>query len=222
MHIESKAEAFERIMSQKKPLCPHCDKEMSLWEVPEINFSDGLGWGEPYLFVCFNDDCKLFKEGWDDLLEQVGHISSYRCMNYPGTEKFELMPVFSQQGGQGQVIDDQSIAEEEALKQAMKNGFSKLADCYVDKDSVQILKILIDATEPVRVRLKAAEMIGDVGETDVIDSLRYYKYGHQKIVKQVEESINNIHKRCFTKECPYCAEIIKERAKICKHCSKEL
>jgi hypothetical protein len=25
----------------------------------------------------------------------------------------------------------------------------------------------------------------------------------------------------YTKECPYCAEIIKENAHICKHCGKE-
>ncbi|MBW1822651.1 MAG: zinc ribbon domain-containing protein, partial [Deltaproteobacteria bacterium] len=26
----------------------------------------------------------------------------------------------------------------------------------------------------------------------------------------------------FTKECPFCAEIIKKKAKICKHCQKEV
>ncbi|MCI5120103.1 MAG: zinc ribbon domain-containing protein, partial [Candidatus Electrothrix sp. AUS4] len=26
----------------------------------------------------------------------------------------------------------------------------------------------------------------------------------------------------FLRECPYCAELIKARAKVCKHCSKEL
>ena len=35
--------------------------------------------------------------------------------------------------------------------------------------------------------------------------------------EQVEESIRKIHDRNFTRECNFCTEIIKKRAKICKH-----
>ncbi|MCK5418660.1 MAG: zinc ribbon domain-containing protein, partial [Desulfobacterales bacterium] len=34
--------------------------------------------------------------------------------------------------------------------------------------------------------------------------------------------VSKIHQRYFTRECPFCAEIIKKRAKICKHCQKEV
>ena len=57
MKIETKEQVLEKIMAQDKPVCPKCDQTMNLWEVPSINFSDGLGWGTPYLYVCFNDDC---------------------------------------------------------------------------------------------------------------------------------------------------------------------
>ncbi len=43
MAIETKEQVFEKVMAMKKPACPHCGKEMSIWEVPPVNFSDGLG-----------------------------------------------------------------------------------------------------------------------------------------------------------------------------------
>jgi hypothetical protein len=143
-------------------------------------------------------------------------------MNYPGTETFEILPVFSSMGGRGQVIDDQVMAEQEALKEATKKGFSILADCFVSKDGPQVLKILLDVTEPMRVRVKAAEMIGDIGELESIDPIRNINFGNRILQETVEAAISNIHQRFYTRECPFCAEIIKKRAKICKHCSREV
>lgn len=222
MTVETKAELMERLLSMEKPKCPHCEQEMSLWEVPDIAVGDGLGWGTPYLFICFNDDCPMYKQGWEDLMDSVAQNASYRCMNYPGTDQFECLPVFSPEGGKGQVIDDEIIAEQERFKEAMKRGFQILAECYVNKDHVTMLTMLVDATEPIRVRLKAAEMLGDFADTEAIEPLRYHKFPNDKLVAAVEEAIEKIHKRHFTAECPYCAEIIKQRAKVCKHCGKEL
>ena len=222
MTFETKEQVFEKVISMKKPLCPHCKKEMSIWEVPPVTFSDGLGWGEPYLFLCFNDECPLYKKGWENLKENFNQTASYRCMNYPGTDTFELMPVFSPMGATGQIIDDKVLAAEEALKQATKKGFSILADCYVSKDSPAVLRLLMDPTEPAKVRLKAAEMLGDIGELEAVDALRNLKVGNEIIQKEIAKSVNKIHERFFTRECPFCAEIIKKKAKICKHCQREV
>lgn len=222
MAIETKQEYFERVLSMKKPQCPHCGKEMKLWEVPPINFSDGLGWGTPYLFLCFNDDCTLFQKGWRDMEENFAHRASMRCINYPGTEQFECMPVFSSVGGSGQIIDDQILAEQEMLKEATKKGFSILADCYTNKDDVTMIRLLSDAAEPMRVRIKSAQMIGDIGDIEAIEPLRYMKTGNQHLQKAIDDAVAKIHERFFTRECPFCAEIIKKRAKVCKHCGKEV
>ena len=220
--FETREQVLEKILEQPKPFCPHCKKEMSIWEVPPFNFSDGLGWGVPFLFLCFNDDCPLYKQGWDHIEDTYAHKASYRCMNYPGTENFELMPVFSDMGGRSQIIDDQAVAEQEALKEAIKRGFSVLAECFVNQDGPAVLQILTDSTEPARVRLKAAEMIGDIGELEAIEPIRNLKFGHEPLQIAVDKAIQKIHKRYFTRECPFCAEIIKKRAKICKHCQKEV
>lgn len=222
MAFETKEQVLERILSKDKPRCPHCNQEMSLWEVPPITFSDGLGWGEPYLYVCFNDDCSLYRQGWDHLKENYAQTASYRCMNYPGTEQFEVMPVFSPSGAKGQVIDDQVLLEQEMLKENIKKGFSILAGCYVDKDGVSVLRMLLDAAEPMRVRLKAAEMIGDIGELEAVEPIRNVRFGNEILQKAVDQAVGKIHARNFTRECPFCAEIIKKRAKVCKHCGLEV
>ena len=222
MAFETKEEVLQTILEMGKPNCPHCGLKMSIWEVPPINVGDGLGWGTPYLFMCFNDECPLYTQGWDNMMQNYAHHASYRCINFPGTEQFELIPVFSAVGGTGQMIDDQVIAEQEALKQNIKKGFSILADCYVNQDSVSIMRMLMDSTEPARVRLKAAEMIGDIGELEAIEPIRNLKFGSPPLQKQVDTSVKKIHERFFTRECPFCAEIIKKRANVCKHCGKEV
>ena len=126
MAIETKEQVLEKIMAQDKPVCPKCGETMNLWEVPPINFSDGLGWGVPYLFLCFNDNCSLYRKGWDHIEEHYAHKASYRCMNYPGTEQFELMPVFSGMGGTGQIIDDMALAKEEALNEEIIQQLSNI------------------------------------------------------------------------------------------------
>jgi hypothetical protein len=143
-------------------------------------------------------------------------------MCYPGTQQFQYMPVFSPMGGTGQIIDDQVLAEQEMLKEKIKKGFSILATAYVSKDSITVVRLLLDATEPQRVRLKAAEMVGDIGELEAIEPIRSARFGNAIIQKKVDESIKKIHERYFTRECPFCAEIIKKRAKICKHCGKDV
>ncbi len=220
--FETRDQVLEKIMARPKPSCPHCGAEMNLWEVPPITVGDGLGWGAPFLFLCFNDDCPLYQEGWGHMKETYAHTASYRCMNYPGTEQYELIPVFSDQGGRGQIIDDQALIEQEAIKEAIKNGFAMLAECYVKKDGPSVLTILMDASHPNRVRQKAAEMIGDIGEVGAIDPLRNARFGNELVQKEVDAAIAKIHQRNFTRECPFCAEIIKKRAKVCKHCGKEV
>lgn len=222
MAFETKGQVLEKILSQPKPKCPHCNQEMKLWEVPPVTFSDGLGWGAPYLYICFNDECPEYKNGWDNLMENYAQNASYRCMNYPGTDTFEVMPVFSPMGATGQIIDEQVLMEEDVLRENTKKGFSILAECYVNRDGVTVLGLLTDVTQPMRVRAKAAEMIGDIGELEAIEPIRNLKFGNEILQKNVTDAVRKIHERYFTRECPFCAEIIKKRARICKHCGKEV
>ncbi len=222
MMFETKEQVLERVLEQDKPVCPHCGTEMKIWEIPPVAVGDGLGWDSPYMFVCFNDECPLYVQGWENLWENYAQNASYRCIKSPNDQNFELMPVFSSVGGQAQIIDEQEVAEREALKEQTKRGFSVLSECYVSNDAISVVRMLLDATEPARVRIKAAEMAGDMADLEAIDLLSNHKLGNEVLQNTVNEAVNKIHERHFTRECPFCAEVIKKRAKICKHCNNEV
>lgn len=222
MAFETREQVLERVLEMDRPKCPHCNQEMSIYEVPPMTFSDGLGWGTPYLFICFNDECPLYTQGWEHMEATYAHKASYRCMNYPGTNQFELMPVFSPMGAKGQIIDNEAMAAQEALKETIKIGFSVLAECYVSQNAPEALRMLLDPTEPMRVRIKAAEIVGDIAGTDAVEPLRNLKVGNQMLEKELGKAVSKIHERHYTRECPYCAEVIKKRAKICKHCGQDV
>ncbi len=222
MAFETKEELLEKYIKMDKPHCPHCEQEMALWEIPPINFSDGLGWGTPYLFVCFNDECSSFKSGWDNLKDTMEMGASYRCYIEPGTTNFEYMPVFSAAGGTGGKVDDEALIHQEAKKELLKQTFSVLTDYYMKKDWDEILKIALDALIPDRARLKAVEMVGEIGESEATEHLLNHKFPTPVLQKGVDDAIQQLHERHYTRECPYCAEIIKKRAKLCMHCNKEV
>jgi hypothetical protein len=189
-----------------------------------MTFSDGLGWGSPYLYVCFNDDCSLYSEGWGNLMDNYASVASYRCICDPMSQnrQWDCMPVFSPEGGRGCIIDEQLREQELALKKAQKEGLEILDECARTKNDKGILNILFNMDTLPPVAFRAAELIEEIGGLDVIEPLRNY-HGTNAIVKErVAESIAKIHSRFFTKECPFCAEIIKSRAIVCKHCGKEV
>ncbi|MEE9566972.1 MAG: zinc ribbon domain-containing protein [Desulfobacteria bacterium] len=222
MAILTREDVYNKMLKEKRPVCPHCKQEMVIWECPPMTFSDGLGWGTPYLFACFNNDCPLYLEGWKNIYEEYGNVASYRCICYPDSGKMECMPVFSREGGTGGLIDEEIKAKEEAEKAAVKKGLEDLQGYYEAGDAGAILKILLHKDTLPPVGLKAAEMIGEVGGLDVIEPLRSQVFENDPVKAQVETSIESIHERNYTKECPFCAEIVKARAIVCKHCGKDL
>jgi hypothetical protein len=172
--------------------------------------------------VCFNDDCPSYRKGWDHLKDTMEAPASYRCINEPGQKNFEYMPVFSPVGGTGSKLDDEAVIRQNELKEKNKQAFSILTDYYMSQDWDEILKMLLDPVIPNRARLKAAEMVGELGGVEAIEPLINHKFPTPVLDTGVKAAIDQLHERHFTRECPFCAEIIKKRAKICKHCNREL
>ena len=223
MAFETKDDVLLRVLTQKRPKCTYCGNKMSIWEVPQFPFEDGLGWGTPYLFVCFNNRCPLYEQGWDNIRRNYGRHASYRCICYPGNNIYGCMAIFSQNGATGQIIADEiAAAKLQALKKAIERKISFLEDCQAANDWQSVLKILFDPIEQDIIRIKAVEIIGKIGTMEAIEPIRNKKFGNGFLSRKIEESLGKIHERFSTRECPFCSEIIRKRAKVCKHCGEVL
>ena len=60
----------------EKHYCPYCKEQLSCCSTPPIHVGDGLGWGTEAYFICLNDECSLFKNGWEHIEMQFGHRAS--------------------------------------------------------------------------------------------------------------------------------------------------
>ena len=192
---------------------------MSIWEAPQFPIEDGLGWGTPYLFVCFNNKCPLYEQGWNHIKENYGRHASYRCIRFPDENNYGCMAVFSQDGATEQILNDEiAAARLQALKARIEKKHSILEDCIASKDWKKVLKILFDPTEQDVIKLKAAEIIGEIGNPKAIAPIRNKQFGNGYLSKVIEKSLYKIHERYSTRECPFCAEITSKYAVICEHC----
>jgi hypothetical protein len=73
---------------------------MKKWKVPE-----GSTWPNEYFYVCFNDDCSYFVQGWQHMLEQQQASASYRCRLDPDSGKYVPLPVWSSDALKDSIID---------------------------------------------------------------------------------------------------------------------
>ena len=167
-------------------------------------------------------DCPLYLGGWEEIYEQYAVPASYRCICDPMDMKMDCMPVYSRDGGKGCIVDEEIRAREEARREAQRQGLAALDGYKAAKDIKSILEMLLDDDTLPPVAFRAAELIGEMGDLDVIEPIRNHTFRNDTVRERVEASLVTIHERHFTRECPFCAEIIKKRAVVCKHCGKDL
>jgi len=81
--------------------CPHCGSRLWKWRVP-----DGATWSEPFFFVCFDDTCPYYREGWTWMKSQFNQNASYRYALNPRTGAPLPIPVWSDAATREMIVDD--------------------------------------------------------------------------------------------------------------------
>ena len=207
---------------EEKHVCPHCNQELTLCHAPPIHVGDGLGWGSEYLFICLNNDCSLFAKGWEYIENQYGHVGSYRYMEIPGSKESYNMMVAGRDAFTGSVVDVEAIKKQNKRYQQEKKAEAALPTCVEEGNLEPVLFLLLDEAAHIKVRKKAASMLIPLNDTECIEPLRNHSFRDASLEQEVNMAISAILTKNFLKECPYCAELIKARATVCKHCHKEL
>ena len=200
--------------------CPHCESRLKPCETPPFHIGDGLGWGCEVMFVCLNDECPPYVKGWQYIEDTYGHVGSYRYMQLPNEKKGELMMVGSKIAFTGSVLNPEEIIAANKRYQQEREWASQLDDSVASKDLTPAMGILLDDKASLKNRSKACDIILQIQDTSCYDAIRNHTFENSDLEFKVNGTLTELLKVCFQKECPDCAEIIKQQAKKCKHCDR--
>lgn len=203
-------------------ICRSCQTRMSCCEAPPVHVGDGLGWGSEVLFICLNNECPTFKNGWDHIELQYGHKGSYRCMELPGSKEQNVMMVASEYAFTGSVLDVESIKQQNSRYIKEKEATSALDTCVELRNLEPVLALILDEAAKPETRLRAAACLRELSDLSCIDAIRNHTFNDTSIKQECDMILSEILKTHFKKECPYCAELIKAQAKKCMHCQADL
>ena len=214
----------DRIMklAEAEHFCPHCQQRLSFCHTPPFHVGDGLGWGTDVFFVCLNDECPLYAGSWERFEAQYGHAASCRYMLLPGEKKGEAMMVGGKDAFKGLVVDIDSIKKQNTRYSKEKEAVEQLACCIEQKNLEPVLYLLLDEAADIERRKEACERLASLNDLCCIDPLRNHKFRNTDLEQLVNIAISQILKANHRKECPFCAEVIKNQAKVCMHCKKEV
>ncbi len=207
---------------EEKHCCPHCHQELTLCHAPPIHVGDGLGWGSEYLFICLNNECSLFVNGWKYIDQQYGHVGSYRYMEIPGSNESYNMMVAGRDAFTGSVVDVEAMKRQNKRYQAEKAAVAALDGCVEKGDLQPVMTLLLDEAANIENRKKAAALLIPLNDIACIEPLNHHRFRDPALESEVRMAVSAILSAHYLKECPFCAELIKDRAKICKHCHQEV
>lgn len=201
--------------------CPHCEQKLSCCEAPQVHVGDGLGWGSDVLFICLNDYCKLFLNGWDNIEQKYGHHASYRYMELPGSTESNVMMVGNADAFKASVIDRKAIKTQNARYTKEKAAVAALDTCVEEKNLEPVMTLILDEAASIESRKRAIELLMPLNDLSFMDAVRNHDFRDKSLEQATNLIIAALLKKNYKKECDSCGEIIKMQAKKCMHCGEK-
>lgn len=93
--------------------CPHCQERLIPWRSPDMTT-----WGGAVQYVCFNDDCSYFQNGWKWMLEKYNVKASYRHRYDPETGQTGPLAVWSKDALKNQMTENETDTSSPAPDQS--------------------------------------------------------------------------------------------------------
>jgi len=175
------------------PDCPHCSQTMSCCEAPPVHVGDGLGWGSEVLYICLNDFCPLFLNGWEQIEAKYGHHSSYRYMRLPDSNESNVMMVGNSDAFKGSVIDPEAVDAQNVRYHLEKKALEELDSSVEDKNSAPALQLILDEAANIEGRKRAIAKLVDLNDLDCIDPIRNHTFRDTGL----ESDCNGDSQGCF-------------------------
>lgn len=207
---------------EEKHYCPHCSGDLKLCHAPPVHVGDGLGWGSEFLYVCLNDECPLFIKGWEYIENQYGHVGSYRYMEIPDSKESYNMMVVGKDAFTGSVVDIEAFKLQSERYKLQQEAIAALENCVALQQLEPVLTLLLDDSVSSQTKKRAVEMLVPLNDIACVEPLRNCTFKDPHLEHEVKLALAKILANHFLKECPHCAELIKARALVCKHCQREL
>ena len=82
--------------------------------------------------------------------------------------------------------------------------------------------VLLDDAARIDDRKKAVSLLAPLNNLSCVEPIRNHTFKDEHLLHEVNMALSALLKNNFLKECPYCAELIKLRATVCKHCQRDL
>ncbi|MGI6657517.1 MAG: zinc ribbon domain-containing protein [Desulfobulbus sp.] len=207
---------------EEKRTCPHCGQALSLCHAPAIHVGDGLGWGAEYLFICLNDECSLYVKGWEYISSQYHHTGSYRYMELPNSAESHTMMVGGPGAFTGSVVDVEALKRQDSHYQRRKQALAQLDTCCAEHNLEPVLTLLLDEGAGLEDRRRALALLPLLDDLACIEPLRGHSCRDSALGQEIDLAIRQLLDKHFLRECPYCKELIKARAVVCKHCQRDV
>jgi hypothetical protein len=133
-----------------------------------------------------------------------------------------MMLVYTRVDMDSGIVDEAVITADKARGTAEDPAVQGLLLHYESKDVDALMATVFDEGAHYKVRMKAAELVGELGSVETVDALSSYQFKDQRISAAVRDAISRIHAINATLECPFCSEIVQAGIVICSQCGRKL